>query len=322
MRIKTHPRKVLVIGGTGFLGDNLVKRLIKTNSSITIVSKSRVSGKTKTCYLSEQIKYIKGNVSNTRFIDKIIKTQDVIFNFAGHGPLIGFENPVLDLKTVCKGTLNILESCRKQNPNCRIILMSSQLDFGKVKEKKVDENHDNKPNTIYGTHRLVVTNYSKIYSDLYGLNTTVLRFSNVYGPHPMPAPKKYNIVNYFIDRALKNQTIFIYGDGQQIRDYLYVDDAINALLKAAKLSKISGQVFNLGTGKPTKFIEMANLIVRIIGKGRVKKIPWPKEYLKIETGDYVMNYFKAKKLLSWKPKVSLSEGINKTVKYHKKNLPE
>ena len=223
------------------------------------------------------------------------------------------ENPFLDLKVNGFGVLNILEAARLHNQKVKIVFPGSRLQFGKVEKLPVAEDHPMRPTSLYGIHKLLGENYHLSYRHFYGLNTCVLRFSNPYGPHLKMKKPEYNVFNYFIDLALQNSVLKVYGDGSQIRDYIFIGDVVDALLAAGISKAANGEVFNVGSGVGTAFIEAAKTIVKVVGKGRIKQISWPEQAQNLETGDYIADITKIKKVLGWEPKYSLTSGIEKTV---------
>lgn len=227
------------------------------------------------------------------------------------------ENPFLDLKVNGFGVLNILEAARAYNPEVKIVFPGSRLQFGKVEKLPVAEDHPMRPTSLYGIHKLLGENYHLSYHHFYGLNTCVLRFSNPYGPHLRMKKQEYNIFNYFIELALQKGVLKVYGDGSQIRDYIFIEDVVNAFLAGGINKAANGEVFNVGSGVGTAFIEAAKTIVKVVGKGRIEQISWPKQAQNLETGDYIADITKIKKVLGWEPKYSLTNGIKETVSWFK-----
>src|SRR3989344_1593455 len=195
----------------------------------------------------------------------------------------------------------------------KIILSSSRLEYGQAKKIPVDEKSPTNPTSMYGLSRLLSTQIAFIFRDLYGLKVTIFRTSNVYGPHKSSKFSGYNVVNHFIDLAKHGDVITIYGDGEQKRDYIYIDDLINAFLLGAD-DKASGQVYNVGSGKGIRFKDMAEIIVKNVGKGRTRLVKWPENYRNVETGSYVSDISKIKKDLGFNPKVSFKSGLDKVLK--------
>jgi nucleoside-diphosphate-sugar epimerase len=155
-----------------------------------------------------------------------------------------------------------------------------------------------------------------MYSKLHGIRTTVFRIANPYGIRHQMKHSRYGIVNYFIKLAMEDKSIKIFGDGNQIRDYIYVEDIVDAFLHAGVESGSDNEVFNVGSGTPTRFIDMAKTVIATVGQGSLEMAPWPQNYRIIESGGYVSDIAKAKKVLGWEPRTPLAEGIKKTFQYY------
>lgn len=306
--------KVLVFGGLGFMGINLVHRLWKEENDVTIFSNMPAKGNLK----SLGIEVIVGDIRNRDDVNLAVLGQDVIFNLAGRsGQVDSLKNPILDLEVNCNGLLNVLESVKEKNPEAKVIFPGSRLQFGRPKYIPVDERHPMEPTSIYGLQKLLGEKYHLLYHKVHMLKTFVLRFSNPYGPHQKDGTVAYNFFNLFIDKAMNGETLTVFGEGDQLRDYIYIDDLVDSLLAAAKLDNFDEAVLNIGSGVGTRFSDMAKTVVEIVGKGNVEHVPWPTEFSTVETGAYVTDITKAKKTLNWEPRTNISDGIKKTVDFYK-----
>lgn len=309
-------KRVLVTGGLGFIGRNLVARLLEEGAKVTVVDRDGVDARR----LAEvsggaggSLQLVIADIRDAKAAEGYIAGQEVIFHLAGHsGPLGSLEEPYTDLEVNCRGTLTLLEAVRKVSSEARVVFPSSRLVYGRLQRLPVREDHPTNPITIYGAHKLAAEAYLRIYYRSFGTRTTVIRASNPYGPH-VPAPHhRYNILNWFIDRAMRGEELTVFGEGVQLRDYLYVGDLVEAFLLAATREEAVGDVFNIG-GAPVQFVHMAKMVVKTVGQGSVKHALWPNDYKRVETGDYVSDTGKARNILGWQPKVSLEEGIQRTV---------
>ena len=290
-------KKILVTGGSGFIGQHLINKLLSLDAKVENYDKNDGL-----------------DIQNAKQLGKFIKRRyEVIFHLAGFsGSAKSNENIEKSFRINAFATLNIYELLVKYSPKTKLILSSSRLEYGNPQYLPVDEKHSTNPTSAYGLSKLTASLMSLVYFQKDNLDVTIFRTSNVYGPHKKNSKHEYNIVNYFIDLAKKNLSLPIYGDGEQHRDYIYVDDFVSALLLAtAKRSK--GEIYNLGYGKGIKFKDMAKLIVQISGKGKLKFIRWPDEFKQVETGSYISNITKIKKDLGFKPKVNFRQGIRKTL---------
>ncbi len=306
-------RRVLVLGGTGFLGWNLVERLRQIDAQVTVFA---LGGSQVWDPLPPEQRpcFVTGRLEDLSAIEAVVRDQAVIFNVAGRsGALASNQQPMADLEVNCRGVLNVLEACRRLNPQARIVFPGSRLQYGPARYLPVDEAHPMEPLCIYGIHKLAGEKYHLLYHRLYGLPATVLRISNPYGPSPINHQTRYNIVNHFIRQALRGGPLQVFGDGQQVRDYLFVGDLVDAFLLAGSHPAAVGRVFNVGSGRPLPFIEMARIIVEVVGKGWIEPTPWPDEYQQVETGDLYFDIGHIRHTLGWQPRTDLATGIRLSI---------
>lgn len=292
-------KKILVTGGSGFIGVNLVDRLKTLGASVYIYDLA-----------------LGYDIQNYRKLEEVLKKRfDIIFHLAG------FSDSVESNKNIEKSfqlntfaTVNICQLLIKFSPQTKLILSSSRLEYGKPQYLPLDEEHPTNPISAYGLSKLIATQMALIYNKRNNLDVTIFRTSNVYGPHKREKFANYNIINHLIDRAIKSQPLTIYGNGNQERDYIYIDDLIEAFILASENQKISaGEIYNLGYGKGIKFKEMVNLILNKVGDGKAQFVPWPKPYHDVETGSYISDITKIQKQLGFTPKINFKEGIEKTI---------
>lgn|SRR3989338_575324 len=290
-------KKILVTGGSGFIGSNLIKRLVGLQANVDNFDLS-----------------VGLNILDSKQLTSYIKKKyDVVFHLAGFsGSVKSNKDQVNSFRINTLATINLCELICKFSKGTKLVISSSRLEYGKPQYLPVNENHPTVPSSAYGLSKLVATQMAQNYHKRNNLDVTIFRTSNVYGPHPSKKFASYNIINHFIDLAKIGGTSTIFGDGNQERDYLYVDDLIEAFLLAID-KKAAGQIYNLGFGKGIKFKEMVELIIKLVGSGTVKYVTWPKAYQQVETGSYVTDISKIKKELGFVPKVSFEEGIAKTI---------
>lgn len=316
-------KKVLVIGGMGFIGSSVSIGLVNNGANVTIMD-SFLRGLGANEFNIEDIKdQVKINVSDVRDSDSlltIVKGFDIIYNFAGqpaHNDSL--TNPQLDMDINLRGHLNLLQACKNNNPYARILYSGSRMQIGQIERTPVDEKHPCSPKSPYGVNKQAAEEYSLYFNREVGLDTVVFRIANPYGPRAQMKTSKYCIINWFLGQLMKYEPVSVYGDGSQIRDYIFIDDLADAFLLAGVSSKAAGQVFNIGSGVGTKFIDMVDNLVRVVDRGKKIMVPWPKDYKDIETGDYVSDISKARELLEWMPKVSMEEGVKKTFDFYTKH---
>lgn len=316
-------KNVMVTGGLGFIGSNLAHVLVKLKARVLIIDSLsplyggnifNIKGIKDKCKI-----YIK-NIRDQSLMNSLVKRQDFIFNLAGQVSHIdSLENPLQDLEANCQTHLVLLEACKRHNPKVKIVFAGTRGQYGKPAYLPVDENCPMNPIDINGINKIAAEKYHMLYNRNYGLRTTSLRLTNTYGPRHEMKNSKQGFLNWFIRLAIDDKEIKIFGDGRQLRDFNYIDDVVRAFLIAAVSKKADGQVFNLGSGEPISVLDVANLVVKLSMSGKTKQIPFPEKNKKVEIGDYYANCTKIKKILGWKPNISLMDGLKMTIEYYKRN---
>ncbi|HMR66862.1 MAG TPA: NAD-dependent epimerase/dehydratase family protein [Anaerolineae bacterium] len=280
---------VLITGSSGFIGQHLVHKLRA---------------------LSAQITTLTADIRDRQSVTRAIIGQKIIFHLAGHsGAVASNSDPLKDMHINCGGLLTLLEACRDFNSGVKVVFPSTRLVYGHPQYLPVAETHPTHPTSIYGIHKLTAENYLKLFADLYGLTTVSLRITNPYGPVKGLKKRSYGILNIFMQLALAGETITIYGDGKQLRDFIYIDDLINAMLIVGQSVQISNHVLNVSGEQIISLQEAANEIVSVIGRGRVEHVPWPTETQQVETGDFVADITKIKELTGWQPQIEFKVGL-------------
>jgi nucleoside-diphosphate-sugar epimerase len=308
-------KRVLVTGGLGFIGLNTCARLLDLGAEVTALDNfvpPRITPAFEA--VRSRLRLAIADIRDAEKVERVVRDQEVIFNLAGKsGAAESNKTPLNDLDINCRGHLTVLEACRTYNPGVTVVFPSSRLVYGKPLYLPVDEKHPLAPESIYAAHKLAVENYHFIYGKLYGLKATVLRISNPYGPFQAGEGRAYGIANSFIQAAVSGRPITLFGDGSQRRDYLYIDDLVEALLRAAFTPESRGRIYNIGDGQGTSLLELAELAVEEAGQGSIIRVPWPEEYRAIETGDYLSDISLARHDLGWSPGTDICEGVGRTV---------
>lgn len=314
-------KNVLITGGLGFLGSALAHQLIASEANVTVIDNLdplyggnvfNVNG------IASKIIIVTNDIRNMEVMLPLVERSDIIFHLAAQVSYIDSINmPYDDLDLNARATLNILECCRKVNLKAKIVFSSSRMVYGKVEQPMVTENCPTNPLSLYGIHKLTSEKYLLMYYKDFGVPTTVLRLTNPYGPRQQIKHSKYSLVGWFIRQAIEGKVIKIFGDGNQLRDYIFVDDIVNAMLLCAKEHGAVGETINVGSGVSTKFCDMVSMVIKCVKNGKIEFVPWPDNYEKVETGDISVDVSKLKTITSYQPKISLVEGINKTFEYYK-----
>ncbi len=316
-------RRVLLLGGLGLIGSTLAHRLVGLGARVTIVDAlfPQYGGNLKNLEgIEDRVTLHVGDIRDETLMRAVVPGQECVVNLAAQVSYTdSVFDPLLDLDINCRGHLLLLELCRHLNPDSKVLFAGSRLQFGRIERIPVGEDHPQLPLMPYGIHKMAAEKYCQMYHRTHGLRTTVLRLANPYGPRQQMKHSKYGIVNWFIRLAMEGGTIKVFGDGRQVRDYVFVDDVATAFLLAGSLGEADGEVFNVGSGTPTSFRGMAEAVIRIVGKGRIEFVPWPPDYTNIETGDYVTDITRIKRLLGWAPRTSLADGIAETHRYYERH---
>ena len=314
--------KVLITGGAGFLGSHVAKRLIQEGADVTIID-SLIPEFGGNLFNLEPIKHkVHINFSDVRdqySLRILIQGKDILFNLAGQTSHIdSMANPFIDLDINCTSQLSILEICRKVNPKIKIVFASTRQIYGKPQYLPVDEKHPLAPVDINGINKISGEQYHLLFNKVYGIHTTCLRMTNTIGPHMRVKDERQTFVGIWIKQLLSGEPIEVWG-GQQIRDFTYVDDCVDAFIKAAINDACIGNCYNLGGPKST-LLELAELMVRLNGAGEIKIREFPEERKKIDIGDYYSDDSLFRKTTKWKPKYNLEKAIHSTIVFYRENL--
>jgi UDP-glucose 4-epimerase len=318
-------RSVLVIGGLGFIGRPLVETLVARGANVTVMTPSRERHRnTAAAQDARGVRIVEGDVRDRQAMETAVRAQHVVFNLAGQsGAVRSLEDPWTDLDVNVGGMLTLVEAVRRQNRGARIVFASSRLEYGRVGREPVAETHAVDPLCPHAIHKLMAEEYLRLYERLYGMSYAVARITNPYGPGQPRARTDYGVVNRLIHLALADEKLPIYGDGRQRRDYIYIDDVVEALLAIASpqspAAKASG-IYNVGTGIGTSIADMATAITRAAGAGRIEFVPWPALAEQIETGDFVADITRIGTEVGWRPAVALDEGLRRTVAFYRAHV--
>lgn len=318
---KLPGKKVMITGGLGMIGSTIAIKLVGYGAEVTLVD-ACIEPYGANFFNIEPVKdRVQINIADIRdkeAIKQLVKDKDIIFNLAGqvsHNE--SMDDPFLDADINYTGHLNVLECVRRFNPEAVVLHAGSRLQFGMIEHTPVNEDHPMRPRTPYALNKTAAENMYLFYSQIHHIPCVVFRISNPYGPRSQMKHSKYSMVNWFIRQAMENKTINIFGDGRQVRDYIHVDDLVNAFILASVTEKCRGNVFNVGCGKGTRFRDMAETIIDVVKSGRIEYVPWPKEYINVETGNYVSDNHKIGSFTDWKPAVDFESGVSRTVEYYK-----
>lgn len=319
-------KRVLITGGLGFVGSNLARRLLDAKAHLVLVDSLIPDYGGNLFNIDGCADRLTVNIADVRdeySMDYLVRGQDVLFNFAGQtSHLDSMSDPYTDLDINVRSQLSILEACRKHNPGIKIVYASTRQFYGKPDYLPVDERHLLHPTDINGINKMAGEWYHIVYNSAYGLPTTSLRLTNTYGPRMRIKDARQTFLGVWLKQVLRGEPILVYGDGQQLRDFTFVDDAVDAALLAALEPRADGQVYNLGSAEPPiSLLALAQLLIDINGGGEFRLIPFPPDRKAIDIGDYYANYDKIRQALNWTPHVQLADGLRQSLDYYRRYLP-
>jgi nucleoside-diphosphate-sugar epimerase len=317
-------KKVLITGGIGFLGSNLAAQLVRDGAKVTVID-SLIPEYGGNLWNIEPIKdEIDVNISDVRDVHAmkhLVRGFDYLFNLAGQtSHLDSMNDPFTDLDINAKSQLSILEACREHNREIKIVFAGTRQVYGRPRYLPVDENHPTSPVDINGINKLSGEWFHLLYHYVYGMRASILRLTNTYGPRMRVKDARQTFLGVWIKQLLRHEKILVYGDGKQIRDFNYVDDAVDALLLAATSPAADGQVFNLGAPDYLSLESVAQLMIELEPGTNYERIPFPPERKQIDVGDYYGDFRKIRKTLGWNPKVTLRAGLEQTLDYYREYL--
>lgn len=314
-------KKVLVTGGLGFLGSNLSIKLVEAGAHVTILD-AMVPGLGGNDFnvapIKDRVTIVKDDVRNASVMEKLVKGQDVVFHLAGQvDHHRSMEHPEEDLDIRCRGTLVLLEALRHHNPECRLVFSSTRAVYGSPEKIPVSESAPTNPKGMYAATSLTAEKMIAIYGSMYSIPYSILRITNGFGPRQQMR-LSYGVVNWFVRQVMDGKPITIMGDGKNLRDILFVDDISNAFIAAAS-GKADGEVFNVASGKGISFNELAEAVIGAYGSGKFIFVPYPSDTKKLEPGSFVADTSKITRVLGWKPKAKLDEGLRSTIEFYTAN---
>jgi UDP-glucose 4-epimerase len=313
-------KKVMITGGLGFIGSNLARRLAEWDADITIVDSLipdyggnlfNIQG------MEDKVRVNIADIRDRNGMDYLVRGQDYIFNLAGQVSHIdSMRDPYTDLEINCRSQLSLLEACRHNNPEVKIVYASTRQIYGAPDYLPVDEKHLVHPTDVNGINKMAGEWYHIVYNNVYGIRATSLRLTNTYGPRQLVKHNRQGFIGWFIRLAIDGEQIPVYGDGKQLRDLNYVDDVVEAFLLAGASDKPDGHVFNLGGLRPVTLLEIVELLAELCPEASYKLVPFPPDKKRIDIGDYYGDYSRIQASLGWQPQVPLREGLARTIDYY------
>jgi UDP-glucose 4-epimerase len=318
-------KNILILGGLGFIGSNLAHRCLELGAEVTIYDNldSHSGGNQYNIHtIRNKVRLIIGDILNYDMLVQHIADHDIIFNCAAStSHPFSMREPWIDLDVNSRGVINILEGIRRFNRHAKLVHIGTSTQLGNLQYQPADENHPEFPTDIYSANKTVSEKYVLIYARAYNLNAVVVRLSNVFGPRASIHTPEFTFNNYFIGLALQNKNITVYKPGKQLRNIIYVDDAVKALIATALSRESHKETFFAVGDHHYSVAQIAVEITKIMG-GSVIYVDWPEERKATDIGDAIISNNKIKTVLNWSPKIDFKEGLTKTRDYYKNCLEE
>jgi UDP-glucose 4-epimerase len=317
-------RRVMITGGLGFIGSNLARQLVDLEADVLLVDSLipdyggnlfNIDG------IADRVELNVADIRHESTMNHLVQHRDVIFNLAGQVSHIdSMRDPYADLEINCRSQLTILEACRYNNPGVKVVFAGTRQVYGRPSSLPVDETHLVRPTDVNGINKAAGEYYHLVYNNVFHVRACSLRLTNVYGPRQLIRHNRQGFIGWFLRQAVEDETIEIYGDGSQLRDFVYVDDAADAFLRAGEDDACNGDVFNIGGDEPISHRDLTTMLVDLAGTGRVRYVDWPVEKKAIDIGDFYADSSKFRRLTGWAPSVALREGLSRTLSYYRRHI--
>lgn len=315
--------RILITGGMGFIGSNLARRLVSLGADVTLMdclipeyggNQRNISG------IEDQVTVEIADVRDPLAVQRLVEGKDYLFNLAGQtSHLDSMTDPYTDLDINAAAQLSILEACRASNPGIKVVFASTRQLYGRPDYLPVDEKHPVRPVDVNGINKLAGEWYHLLYNEVYGIRACALRLTNTYGPGMRVKDARQTFLGIWVRQLIEGTPIKVYGDGEQKRDFTYVDDCVDALLLAASSESAYGHVFNLGSDEVVSLREVAEMMTAMSPEASFELIAFPDDRKRIDIGDYYADTRLIESELGWTPRVGLAEGLRRTVEFYREN---
>jgi UDP-glucose 4-epimerase len=312
---------VLVTGGLGFIGSNLARRLLAEGARVTLCD-ALIEGyggnPANIREIRSDVEVDSSDVRDAEAMERLVEGRDVVFHLAAQvSHVMSLSNPYPDIDINIKGTAVLLEACRKKNPQVLVVRSGTRGQYGPAVKLPVSEETPSDPRGIYEISQLSAEMICRTYTRIHGIRTVPLRLTNVYGPRGQMKHSHFGVVNWFVRLALEGRPIPVFGSGKILRDFLYVEDCVDALVRAALEPRAVGEILNVGHDRPSTFLEVAERLREIVPGARIEFTDFTPERRAQEPGDFVSDITKIRRLLGWEPSVGLREGLERTVAFYR-----
>jgi len=315
--------RCLITGGLGFIGSTLAIRLAEIGAEVTLVDAMipEYGGNLfNIAPVRDRVTINFGDIGDIHAMTWLVQGQDYVFHLAGQvSHVMSLTNPYPDIDYNIRGTVVLMEAMRKHNPHGKVIFTGTRGQYGSAVKLPVAEDAPTNPKGIYEITNLTAEKIIQVYNDTHGVHSVMLRLTNVYGPRAQMRHSQYGVANWFVRLALDDETLKVFGDGQIKRDFLYVDDCVDAILISGLSPNARGEVLNVGVDHPTTFLELVQTLISVAQSGGWEFAPFSAERKAQEPGDFYSDISKIRSLTGWSPTVSLTHGLGETVAYYRKH---
>ncbi|HLG53994.1 MAG TPA: NAD-dependent epimerase/dehydratase family protein [Vicinamibacterales bacterium] len=324
LRAFYRDRRVMITGGLGFIGSNLAHQLASFGARVLLVDSliSEYGGNLFNIRgIEDRVSVNIADIRQQSTMNYLVRDRDVIFNLAGQVSHIdSMQDPHTDLDINCRSQLSLLEACRQYNPGVKVVFAGTRQVYGRPDSLPVSESHLVRPTDVNGINKAAGENYHLVYNNVFGVRACSLRLTNVYGPRQLLKHNRQGFIAWFIRQVVEDREIQLYGDGSQLRDFVFVDDAADAFLRAGASDACNGQVFNVGGTEPMSLRAFVDLLIEVAGSGRYRVVEWPPEKKAIDIGDFHADSSLIRRTLGWQPVVPLREGLTRTIEFYRAHL--
>jgi UDP-glucose 4-epimerase len=316
-------KRVLITGGLGLIGSVLGSRLAATGADVLLVDNLDAGGGGNLFNIEnirDRVTVKIADIRDATTLSEVLPDRDLIFNLAAQTSHIGsMAAPFQDLEINCQAQLTLLQACKEISPQARVIYASTRQVYGRPKYLPVNEAHPLRPVDINGVHKAAAEAYHLLYHDAYGMDTTVLRLTNVYGPHMRIKDAHQSFLGLWIRRLMQREPLEVWG-GYQLRDFTFAEDAADAFLAAALTPKTIGRVLNVGGSDSVSLQNLAQLLIdQAGGESAFEICEFPLERQQIDIGDYQTDDGAFRTMTGWKAQTSLQSGLRKTLDFYRRH---
>ena len=319
-------KQVLVTGGLGFIGSNLAHACLRLGAEVTVFDSldPRCGGNPANLGgIEKDVRVIRGDIRSAEAVAQTVGSSDLLFNCAALTSHPGsMVDPRAYIDVNCDGVVTLLEAARKAGTPPRFVQIGTSTQVGRMISEPVTEDHPEFPLDVYSVTKTMAEKLVLLYGTAYDLPVTAIRLANVYGPRAKLTDPGLSFVNYFVGLALRGEDLTVYGPGLQRRAVTYVDDVVEALIQASLSEACVGEALFAAAQRHHTVREIAEAIVRVFGRGRVRLVEWPADRRSTEVGDVIISSDRIAGLVGWRARTDLDDGLARTARFYDARLAQ